>query len=94
MSRDNGHETTDATWREQALCTQMDPELWFPEVGENPRQAKLICSWCEVRSDCLAFALRANEQHGVWGGLSPWERNRLRREFVAGSVDEHDGEAA
>lgn len=91
---DDFYEVPTCDWRELALCTQVDPELWFPEVGENPRQAKLICGWCEARTECLAFALRANEQHGVWGGLSPWERNRLRRQREAESLDANEGEAA
>ena len=83
-------------WRELALCAQVDPELWFPESGQPNGKAKLVCSWCDVKVECLAFALRANEQYGVWGGLSPDERRRLRRrQREAASVAvEADGEAA
>jgi WhiB family redox-sensing transcriptional regulator len=85
-----------AGWRERALCAQVDPELWFPESGQPNVKAKLVCGWCDVQAECLAFALRANEQYGVWGGLSPEERRRLRRrQREAASVAvEVEGEAA
>lgn len=69
----------DEQWRDIALCAEVDPELWFPERGEPSTAAKLVCGWCPVRAECLAFALERNEQFGVWGGLSAMERRRLRR---------------
>lgn len=74
----------DESWREMALCAQVDPELWFPEMGEPSAAAKLICGWCEVRAECLAFALANNEQYGVWGGLSVKDRQFLRRALRRG----------
>jgi Transcription factor WhiB len=41
-------------------------------------QAKAICAGCPVRRECLAFALRTHQVHGVWGGLSEQERHPLR----------------
>ncbi len=70
--------TGSGDWREKALCTQVPGDVWFPEGGENPRAAKRICGWCEVQAECLAFALKTNEQHGIWGGLSARERRALR----------------
>jgi WhiB family redox-sensing transcriptional regulator len=64
---------------ERALCSQMDPELWFPEPWEDETPAKLICRRCPVREACLAHALNANEEYGIWGGLSPEERREMRR---------------
>ena len=83
-------------WRELALCAQVDPELWFPESGQPNGKAKLVCSWCDVQAECLAFALHANEQFGVWGGLSPEERRRLRRRQREAALVavEVEGEAA
>jgi hypothetical protein len=40
-------------------------------------EAKAICAGCQVRRDCLAFALRTHQVHGVWGGLSEQERYPL-----------------
>ena len=44
------------------------------------RAAKAICRECQVRGDCLEFALRSGEKFGIWGGLSERERRRVRRE--------------
>ena len=44
-------------WQERALCSQTDPEAFFPEKGGSTREAKRICSRCEVRADCLEYAL-------------------------------------
>jgi WhiB family redox-sensing transcriptional regulator len=75
-----------AEWQERALCAQTDPEAFFPEKGGSTREAKRICSGCEVRAECLEYALAHDERFGIWGGLSERERRRLRR----GELD--DGE--
>ncbi len=69
--------TAPSQWREQALCAQADPDLWFPEPGESARTAKLICDWCPVRGECLEWALAAGEPYGIYGGLTPLERHTL-----------------
>ena len=33
-------------WQEDALCSQTDPEAFFPEKGGSTRDAKKICSQC------------------------------------------------
>jgi WhiB family redox-sensing transcriptional regulator len=66
-------------WQERALCAQTDPEAFFPEKGGSTREAKRICSGCEVRAECLEYALANDERFGIWGGLSERERRRLRR---------------
>jgi WhiB family redox-sensing transcriptional regulator len=70
------------TWQDLALCAQTDPEAFFPEKGGSTREAKRICSACDVRQDCLEFALGNDERFGIWGGLSERERRRLRRSAV------------
>lgn len=66
-------------WQERALCAQTDPEAFFPEKGGSTREAKRICAGCEVRAECLEYALAQDERFGIWGGLSERERRRLRR---------------
>jgi WhiB family redox-sensing transcriptional regulator len=61
-----------------ALCTQVDPEFWFPEKGESGREAKAVCARCEVRAECLSHALSHAELLGVWGGTSERARRRMR----------------
>jgi WhiB family redox-sensing transcriptional regulator len=66
-------------WQDRALCAQTDPEAFFPEKGGSTREAKRICASCEVRSECLEYALQNDERFGIWGGLSERERRRLKR---------------
>jgi WhiB family redox-sensing transcriptional regulator len=47
------------------------------EKVERERRAKDVCSSCSVRRDCLEYALRIREPHGIWGGLNEAERRVL-----------------
>ena len=67
-------------WQDQALCAQTDPESFFPEKGGSTREAKRICVGCEVKPECLEYALMQDERFGIWGGLSERERRRLKRQ--------------
>jgi len=66
-------------WQSDSLCAQTDPEAFFPEKGGSTRDAKKICSSCEVRTLCLEYALENDERFGIWGGLSERERRKLRK---------------
>jgi len=69
-------------WQADALCAQTDPEAFFPEKGGSTRDAKKVCGACNVRSQCLEYALANDERFGIWGGLSERERRRLRKRAV------------
>ena len=69
-------------WQDRALCAQTDPEAFFPEKGGSTREAKRVCSTCEVREECLEYALAHDERFGIWGGLSERERRKLKRRAV------------
>lgn len=69
-------------WQEQALCAQTGGDFFFPEPGSSVREAKRICGLCEIRAECLEYALSNDERFGVWGGLSEKERLSLRRTNV------------
>lgn len=69
-------------WQADALCAQTDPEAFFPEKGGSTRDAKKVCGACNVRSQCLEYALSNDERFGIWGGLSERERRRLRKRAV------------
>ncbi|WP_213814323.1 WhiB family transcriptional regulator [Glaciihabitans sp. dw_435] len=66
-------------WQSDSLCAQTDPEAFFPEKGGSTRDAKKICGSCEVRNQCLEYALENDERFGIWGGLSERERRKLRK---------------
>lgn len=69
-------------WQDRALCAQTDPEAFFPEKGGSTREAKRICQGCDVRSECLEYALAHDERFGIWGGLSERERRKLKKRAV------------
>lgn len=76
---------TDPLWYKDALCAQVDSDLFFPEQGASPRQAIAICNECPVRALCLDEALSVGRAHGVWGGKTEAQRRAMRpkRERVA-----------
>ncbi len=69
-------------WQERSLCAQTDPEAFFPEKGGSTREAKRVCLSCEVRVECLEYALENDERFGIWGGLSERERRRVKKRAV------------
>jgi WhiB family redox-sensing transcriptional regulator len=76
--------TAISDWRARGACLTEDPELFFPLTALGPGHAqvlaaKAICTKCDVRHECQAFALSTGQEHGVWGGTSEEERQALRR---------------
>ena len=71
-------------WRSAGACLSADPDLFFPISSAGPgerqiAQAKMICAGCQVRRECLEFALAHDQVYGVWGGTTPEDRQRDRR---------------
>ena len=80
---DSGEEApSELEWQERALCAQTDPEAFFPEKGGSTREAKRVCMACEVRVQCLDYALENDERFGIWGGLSERERRKVKKHAV------------
>lgn len=69
----------DVRWTKQAACEDAETD-WFFATGASPesRAAKRICRSCNVREECLEFALE-NDMYGIWGGLDDRERAALQR---------------
>jgi WhiB family redox-sensing transcriptional regulator len=80
LVRSSDTETDSSRWQERANCLGVDPDLFFPERGASTREAKGVCRGCEVRLECLEYALAQGEKFGIWGGLSERERRRVRRQ--------------
>ena len=80
--RPNTGDDNSLAWQSDSLCAQTDPEAFFPEKGGSTRDAKKICASCEVRNQCLQYALANDERFGIWGGLSERERRKLRKRAV------------
>lgn len=71
--------TLDTSWMAEAECKGMT-SLFFTERGEDTANAKAVCMGCEVRIECLDYALAIGEKVGVWGGTSERERRTIRRQ--------------
>ena len=73
-------------WRDNAACRAkgVDPDVMFPgDTKDAIADAKVICRRCPVWRDCLADALRTDDnEHGIRGGLKPCERRALAREMA------------
>jgi len=67
-------------WQTHARCAEVEPEIFFPERGGSSKAARAVCSKCQVRAECLEYALNNKEQFGIWGGTSERERRGLRRD--------------
>ncbi|ALF01425.1 WhiB family transcription factor [Mycobacterium phage LilPharaoh] len=67
-------------WQGQALCAQVDPEIFFPDWGVNPREAKRICARCPVIDECYVHVMSFDhDQEGVWAGLTKRERRKIKK---------------
>lgn len=81
----------EADWRSGAVCCDKNATYFFPPGHFEPKPekdareavARSLCGTCPVRVECLSYALRAGESHGIWGGLNELQRARLRRRVTA-----------
>jgi WhiB family redox-sensing transcriptional regulator len=65
-------------WMVRAQCRGEDTALFFPAVGVSVARARVICSICPVRQECLNYARADVDTAGVWGGATQQERRKLR----------------
>jgi WhiB family transcriptional regulator, redox-sensing transcriptional regulator len=75
-------------WQAAGACLSADPEIFFPVSGMGAstaqiEQARRICAGCQVRRECLEYAMSTGESHGIWGGTTPEDRTRVRRQEAA-----------
>lgn len=68
-------------WYESASCRDLDPTLFLSVPGDidfisGLPKARETCRTCQVRRECLEYALRNGYDYGIWGGLSELERTK------------------
>lgn len=75
---------TYAAWMDDAACATSTVEF-FPDgsASTDYKAARAICEICPVAADCLEYAIANDIDHGMWGGRTPTERRRIRRERKA-----------
>ncbi len=66
-------------WQDRAACFGVDPDVFFPISEEEAGPALMFCGVCQIREECLAWALKNGERYGVWGGLTEQRRRRVAR---------------
>ncbi len=79
------------TWRDEAACRGVNPEIFFLGYGPGRGLGRLsktakaraleLCDRCPVIDVCLAYALSlpATGDFGIWGGTTEKQRVGLRR---------------
>ncbi len=76
---------SETAWHLRAACRGPQAVVFFPPLNnerkeerrERERSAKAICRSCSVRVECLDYAVRIREPHGIWGGMNEGERRDL-----------------
>lgn len=60
-------------------CTNTPTSTFFVKGRAQEQIAKRICEGCCVKSECLEYALAEEIPFGIFGGLAPRERNKIKR---------------
>jgi hypothetical protein len=70
----------DMSWLSKAKCRGKDTNVFFPNRGDSTLIAKALefCDPCPVSQECLAYALRTEQEVGIWGGKSARQRDAMR----------------
>lgn len=71
-------------WQNDAACGEATAHLFYGNYLDRRDSdryrvgaAKAICWKCPVRLLCLDAAMRNDEKHGIWGGLTEAERRTV-----------------
>jgi WhiB family redox-sensing transcriptional regulator len=71
-------------------CSKVDPDVFFPDEFSNEdakpakpsysreSEAKLVCASCPYQLRCLEYALKNQDEVGIWGGTTELDRRKLR----------------
>ena len=74
---------------EDPVCAEVGTEIFFGKdqdelhmlsnriPQDTYKDAKAICQTCKHLLECADWGIE-NEVHGVWGGLSPLDRKKIR----------------
>lgn len=67
-------------WISEGVCTSKPhlTRLFFSDQPSEQDEAKAMCHTCPVAAHCLVAAILRDERFGIWGGLSPADRRRLK----------------
>lgn len=71
---------TSRDWVDEAACLEGDPDMWFPAPSDEAtiEAAQTVCRACPVITICLDYAIPQPGLEGIWGGLTPDQRQQVR----------------
>jgi len=69
-------------WTRRARCRGLDADAFFERAIQQARPALKVCQRCQVREDCLTYAIDNNMEIGVWGGLTERQRRAHARRLA------------
>jgi WhiB family transcriptional regulator, redox-sensing transcriptional regulator len=68
-------------WHALAACRGQGTADFFPARGESLESARAFCDRCPVQTECLKYAMEAEEPRlmGIWAGTTDRQRLKLRK---------------
>lgn len=74
----------DFEWQLRARCRGLPTDMFFASDGERgplraarEERARKVCLSCPVQRECLRYAVTSVEAWGVWGAMTPRERELI-----------------
>lgn len=74
---------SEMAWARRARCRGLDPDQFFVRGAAQAREAARVCQRCEVKEECLRYALDHDIDFGVWGGLTERQRRAYQRRLAS-----------
>jgi WhiB family transcriptional regulator, redox-sensing transcriptional regulator len=79
-----------------AACSGARPGMFYPGTdkpgfSQKEQDAKRVCrTQCEVRRECLTYAIEFSEHFGIWGGYGERARRRIGKKILHGHITIED----
>ena len=74
-------------WHAPATCRGSGTDAFVIDAKKEPSAEVLaLCDGCQVRGECLEYAMAHPDLVGVWGGTTERERRVLRKKAASNSV--------
>lgn len=74
-------------WRTRAACLGVETDVFFPPIRRGAYYTRLdyaealtYCARCPVRQPCLDIGVEHSLTDGVWGGTTPNDRRKVRKQ--------------
>lgn len=93
----------DESWMQLANCKGAPKEWFFPPIYQGTSKAELdllyakgreVCATCRVKGLCRDYSIRAKVSDGLWAGLTPEDRRKIRNNRKRGSPKADDQQAS